>query len=66
MFDEHQDMQSPEEHGVHVQEIDRHDPDGRACRNCRQPGPERRGAGSMPAACRISHTVDGATVTPTL
>ena len=35
-----------------------------ACRNCRQPGPERRGAGSMPAACRISHTVEGATVTP--
>ncbi len=37
-----------------------------ARRNCRQPGPERRGAGSMPAACRISHTVDGATVTPSL
>ena len=35
-----------------------------ACRNCRQVGPERRGAGSMPAARRISHTVDGATVTP--
>src|ERR1019366_9440222 len=33
-------------------------------RNCRHVGPERRGAGSMPAACRISHTVDGATVTP--
>src|ERR1700691_1390649 len=28
MFDEHQDMQSPEEHGVHVQEIDRDDPGG--------------------------------------
>jgi hypothetical protein len=26
MFDEHQDMQSPEEHGVHVQEIDCDDP----------------------------------------
>ena len=35
-----------------------------ACRNCRQLGPERRGAGSMPAACRICHTVDGETVTP--
>ena len=35
-----------------------------ACRNSRQPGPERRGAGPIPAACRISHTVDGATVTP--
>jgi hypothetical protein len=37
-----------------------------ACRNCRQVGPERRGAGSMPAACRISQTVDRATVTPSL
>jgi hypothetical protein len=35
-----------------------------ACKNCRHVGPERRGAGSMPAARRISHTVDGATVTP--
>ena len=26
MLDEHQDMQSPEKHGVHVQEIDRDDP----------------------------------------
>ena len=26
MFDEHQDIQSPEEHGVHVQEIDGDDP----------------------------------------
>ena len=35
-----------------------------AVRNCRHVGPDRRGAGSMPAARRISHTVDGATVTP--
>ncbi len=28
-----------------------------ACRNCRQVGPARRGAGSMSAACRIFHTV---------
>jgi hypothetical protein len=27
-------------------------------------GPERRGAGSMPAACRTSQTVDGATAIP--
>jgi hypothetical protein len=32
--------------------------------NCRQVGPERRGTGSMPAARRISQTVDGVTVTP--
>src|SRR5258706_7943238 len=37
-----------------------------ACRNCRQLGPDRRGAGSMPEARRISHIVDGATVTPEL
>jgi hypothetical protein len=35
-----------------------------ACRNCRQVGPDRRGAGSMPATRRISHTVDGATAMP--
>jgi hypothetical protein len=34
-----------------------------ACRNCRQVGSVRRGAGSTPAACRISQMVDGATVT---
>ena len=37
-----------------------------AWRNCRHVGPARRGAGSMPAARRISHTVDGAIVTPSL
>src|SRR5258707_14002938 len=37
-----------------------------ACRNCRQLGPDRRGAGSMPEARRIYHIVDGATVTPEL
>ena len=35
-----------------------------ACRNCRQVGSERRGAGSTPAACRISQTVDRATAMP--
>jgi hypothetical protein len=29
-------------------------------RNWRQVGPDRCGAGSIPAACRISQTVDGA------
>ena len=35
-----------------------------ACGNCRQVGPARRGAGSTPAACRISQTADGATAMP--
>jgi hypothetical protein len=33
-------------------------------RNCDQGGPVRRGAGSIPAFFRISHTVDAATFTP--
>jgi len=65
VLDEHHDVQPPEEHRVHVQEVNGEDP-GRLGmrRNCRQVGPDRRGAGSMPAARRISHTVDGAAVTP--
>jgi hypothetical protein len=35
-----------------------------AATNSRQVGPARRGAGSMPAACRISHTVDAAIAYP--
>src|SRR6185312_1792126 len=33
-------------------------------RNCDQASPDRRGAGSIPAFFRISHTVDAATFTP--
>ena len=33
-------------------------------RNCDQVGPVRRGAGPMPLALRISHTVDAATLAP--
>src|ERR1019366_6499525 len=33
-------------------------------RNCDQAGPDRRGAGSIPAFLRISHAVDAATFTP--
>src|SRR5215472_9884833 len=39
-------------------------PEAWAFKNCRQVVPARRGAGSMPAARKISQTVDGATVTP--
>ena len=40
----------------------------RACvvRNCFQVGPVRRGAGSIPAACRICHTVEAAIGWPIL
>ena len=54
MLDEHQDIHPLQQHGVHVQEIDCHDPGGLGGENCRQVGPARRGAGSMPAARRIS------------
>jgi hypothetical protein len=37
-----------------------------AVRNCFHVGPERRGAGSNPAACRISHTVEEAIWWPSL
>jgi hypothetical protein len=33
-------------------------------RNCAQPGPERRGAGSIPCLFKISQTVEGATAIP--
>ena len=40
----------------------------RACaaRNCFHVGPERRGAGPIPASCRICHTVDAAIGWPSL
>lgn len=41
-------------------------PSAWAVRNSRQLGPTRRGAGSMPAACRICQTVDGAIECPNL
>jgi hypothetical protein len=68
MLDEHQDGQALEQHGVGVQEGRRRCgiPAAWVPRNCRHAGPERRGAGSMPAARRISQTVDVATVTPSL
>ena len=64
MFDEYQDIDALQQHGVHVQEVDREDPGCLGVQEQRRAGPVRRDAGSMPAACRICHTVDGATVTP--
>ena len=65
MLDEHQDVQSLVSSTVSTcRKSTATIPEAWVCRNCRQVGPERRGAGSIPAARRISHTVDGATVTP--
>jgi hypothetical protein len=64
MLDEHQHVQPLEQHRLHHQEVTGDDgvrlggeelPPGRSA---------RRGAGSMPAACRISHTVDAAIACP--
>jgi hypothetical protein len=53
-----------QQHRVDVEEVGRQDTLGLADRNCRQVSPARRGAGSMPARLRSSHTVLGATVYP--
>ncbi len=66
VLDEYQNVQSSEPHGVYVQKVDREDPSGLGCQELPPGRPVRRGAGSMPAACRISHTVDGTTARPSL
>ena len=43
-----------------MREIGREDAAGLRGRNCFQAGPVRRGAGSIPASCRICHTVQAA------
>ena len=65
MLDEYQDVQSLQQHALPAwKKSTARIPAAWACRNCRQVGPARRGAESIPAARRISQTVDGATVTP--
>jgi hypothetical protein len=56
------DLRSVEQVGG--EEVQRQDPCAWDRRNTAQPGPSRRGAGSMPAFLRICQTVDGATVMP--
>jgi hypothetical protein len=46
-----------------MQEVDRKDRGCLGPKELHQVGPERRGAGAMPTARRISHTVDGAATT---
>ena len=49
---------------VSGEEVQRQDPLAWDRRNSAQPGPSRRGAGSIPASLRICQAVDGATVMP--
>ena len=53
-----------EQHGVHVQEVGGENSAGLGVQELPPGRPARRGAGSMPAACRIFHTVDGTTAMP--
>jgi hypothetical protein len=60
VLDHHQEVEAAEEDGVDVGEVDREDRVSCAARNCRQVGPERRGAESMPAFLKIFQTVEAA------
>jgi hypothetical protein len=56
------DLRAVEEIGG--EKVRRQDPCTCDRRNSGQPGPSRRGAGSIPALLRICHTVDAAAVMP--
>jgi hypothetical protein len=60
VLDDDQGVDAAQQHGVYVHEVDGEDAAGCTVRNCFQVGPVRRGAGSMPASCRICQTVDAA------
>jgi predicted methyltransferase MtxX (methanogen marker protein 4) len=64
MLDEYQDVQSLQQRGAHVEEVDGEDPGGLGVQKL-PPGRTRAARpGSMPAVRRISQTVDCTTVTP--
>ncbi|WP_202970614.1 hypothetical protein [Saccharothrix sp. ALI-22-I] len=60
VFEERQCVEAFSENGVDVEKSVAMMLVDWAVRNSRQVGPARRGAGSMPAACRICRTVEGA------
>ena len=64
VLDHHQDIETAQEDRVDVREVDREDRVGLAARNCRQVGPDRSGAGSMPTFFKIFQTVEAATRWP--
>jgi hypothetical protein len=65
VLDDDQGIASPLEHGVHTKSAARM-PRACAVRNCFHVGPVRRGAGPIPAACRICHKVEAAIGWPSL
>jgi hypothetical protein len=60
VLDHHENVKAAQEDGVDVGEVDREDRVACAVRNWRQVGPDRCGAGSMPAALRSFQTVEPA------
>ena len=64
MLDDDQGVDVSQQHGVHVDEVGGEDAAGLAVRNCFQVGPVRRGAGPIPASCRICQAVEAATGWP--
>jgi hypothetical protein len=60
VLDRDQRVDPPEEHSIHTHEVHSQNSLGLGGEDCRQVGPDRRGAGSIPASCRICHTVEAA------
>jgi hypothetical protein len=66
VLDDDQGVDAPQQHGVHMDEVDRENPAG-LCIQELLPGQARAaGAGSIPAACRICQTVEAAIGWPSL
>jgi hypothetical protein len=62
VFDEEQDVQAAQEHGIDMEEAGREDGFSLTAKKVRHVWPCRLGAGSMPASWGIFQTADGATV----
>jgi len=68
VLDDDQGLEAVEQHGVHVDEIGGEDAAGLSDEELLpgRAGPVRRGAGPIPASCRICQTVDAAIGWPSL
>ena len=66
VLDDDQRIEAPQEQGVHAGKIDRDDAVGLRGQELLPRRAVRRGTGSIPAACRICHTVEAAIGWPSL
>jgi hypothetical protein len=64
VFDDDEDVEATQEHGIDVGEVDREDRMACADRNCRRSARTVGGAGSSPAFFKIFQTVEAATIWP--